>query len=727
MHTPRHVQLAVICACSVLMSTLFLAPTLGDEEANPVAPRRPDLPSIEKGSALTNPIDRFLQTTYAAENIDVERLVSDEVFARRVHEDLVGLLPSPAELQAFVADSHPDKRQRLVRKLLADRRAYAEHWLTFWNDALRNAFRGTGFIDDGRRQITGWLFAALYDNKPYDQFVHELISPVDGSAGFIKGIIWRGTVNASQRREMQAAQTISQVFLGTNIKCASCHDSFIDTWTLDDAYGLANVFADEPLETFECNKPNGEFATVKFLFPQLGKIDSTAPRDERIQQLADIMTSPQNGRLSRTIVNRLWAILMGRGLVEPVDEMDLPPWHADLLDWLAVDLAEHDYNLQHTLELICTSRAYQLPSVGFPDPEETSYTFRGPLVKRMSGEQFLDAISSLTGVWQPVEPAMVQRDGRGQGGQLTDVALVLAERRRDQTPATAHWIWNDAQAAQGTIGGTLFLRREFTLKAAPQTARVIATGDNSFTLYVNGKQIARGDNWQKATVVDLQPHLRAGQNVFAVAAVNSADKDKQPEESSNSAGLLLSADIQMADGENVVIETDDSWLCSTQSPDKWETVEFDAQDWKPAVELADIDGGPWKIRVPLLAALIISDSQVRAAMIMDDALTRALGRSNREQVVTRRQSVATTLQALELTNGGTLDAVLKQGAENWLQQSEANSVAIVDGIYTQALGRAPTLDEAALARALVGEKPSVESVQDLLWVVVMLPEFQLIE
>ena len=114
-------------------------------------------------------------------------------------------MPSPEELNTFVADRHADKRARLVKKLLADNFNYAQNWMTFWNDALRNDYRGTGYIDGGRKQITHWLYSALLTNMPYDQFVSELISPNDDSSGFTKGIVWRGVVNASQKPQMQAA------------------------------------------------------------------------------------------------------------------------------------------------------------------------------------------------------------------------------------------------------------------------------------------------------------------------------------------------------------------------------------------------------------------------------------------------------------------------------------------------------------------------------------------
>src|SRR5262249_39621843 len=158
---------------------------------------------------------------------------------------------------------------------------------------------------------------------------------------FSKGIVWRGVINASQTPPMQAAQNISQVFLGLNLKCASCHDSFINDWKLADAYGLAAVFADTPLDISRCDRPTGATAKAALLYPELGSIDAGASRSQRLKQLTSLLIAKEDGRLTRTIVNRLWARLMGRGIIEPVDEMDNDPWCADLLDFLASDLIEH--------------------------------------------------------------------------------------------------------------------------------------------------------------------------------------------------------------------------------------------------------------------------------------------------------------------------------------------------------------------------------------------------
>ncbi|MEZ6047060.1 MAG: DUF1549 domain-containing protein [Planctomycetaceae bacterium] len=271
------------------------------------APLEIQAPEVPEISDLTNPIDRVLAEYLQKQNVDLQDSVDDRVYARRVWLDLVGLLPAPEELNAFVADASPDKKEILVEKLLGDKQAYADHWLTFWNDSLRNEYQGTGFIDDGRRQITGWLYQALYENKPYDEFVYALLSGEPGAEGFARGIIWRGVVNASQRTEVQAAQNLGQVFLGINLKCASCHDSFISDWKLDDAWALSNVFATEPLEIHHCDTATGEIAEVAFLFPQLGTIDASASREEKMKQLASLVVKPENGRLARTIVNRLWA------------------------------------------------------------------------------------------------------------------------------------------------------------------------------------------------------------------------------------------------------------------------------------------------------------------------------------------------------------------------------------------------------------------------------------
>ena len=310
-------------------------------------PRLPALPEPTNG--LTNPIDRFVNVYFEQHKQPWKAVVDDRTYIRRVYLDVIGLIPSPQEIKAFTADTVADKRAILVKKLLNRNVDYAQHWLTFWNDALRNDYTGTGYITGGRFDITNWLYTSLKTNKPYNRFVRELISPTKESEGFIRGIRWRGTINSSQRVEMQAAQNVSQVLLGLNLKCASCHDSFISDWKLADSYAFANVFADSTLEIHRCDKPTGKMAGRKIIFEQLGTINGKATTPERLRELADFMVQPKNGRLYRTVVNRVWAQVMGRGIVEPVDMMDNDPWSQDLLDWLAADFVANGHDIKRLI------------------------------------------------------------------------------------------------------------------------------------------------------------------------------------------------------------------------------------------------------------------------------------------------------------------------------------------------------------------------------------------
>jgi len=362
-----------------------------------VAALEPRLPVLPPATAeLPQPIDRLVNSYFQKNKIAWKNVVDDHTYIRRVYLDVVGLLPSPETIQEFAADTRPDKREMLVRSLLNRNEDYAQHWLTFWNDVLRNDYSGTGYITGGRFNITKWLYASLKTNKPYNQFVKELISPTKESQGFVKGIKWRGTINASQRNEMQAAQNVAQVFLGLNLKCASCHDSFISDWKLEDAYAFANVFADTTLEIHHCDKPTGKLAGRGLLFKELGTLKETPVTEERLKELAEFLVQPKDGRLYRTLVNRVWAQLMGRGIVEPVDEMDREPWSQDLLDWLASDFAANGYDIKKLMYDILTSKTYQLPSIGIKDAglvTAPTYVFEGMVRRRLTAEQFADAVS----------------------------------------------------------------------------------------------------------------------------------------------------------------------------------------------------------------------------------------------------------------------------------------------------------------------------------------------
>lgn len=376
----------------------------------PLALVRPAVPGAV-WTEWSSPIDRFV-AAYLRTRGEEPVPVPDALFARRVYLDVWGLLPTPEQVQAFTSDPNPGKRDALVAALLADDQQYAGHWISFWNDLLRNEDGVTYFSETaGRKSITDWLVSALTSNLPYDKFVTKLISPsAPGDPdGFLVGVNWRGETSAAVTPWMQASQNTAQIFLGVNLKCNSCHDSFVSKWKLKDAYALAAYFAPDPkLQMFRCDVALDRYAEPGFLFPQVGHLPSSGSLPDRRAAAAALFTDRRVGRLPRTLVNRVWQRLFGYGIVSNPDEMAGKPWSPELLDWVASDFVEHGYDVKHLIQTILTARAYQMPAVTRTgEPPTRGYVFAGPEVRRMTAEQFGDAIGSITGEWNvyPGRPA----------------------------------------------------------------------------------------------------------------------------------------------------------------------------------------------------------------------------------------------------------------------------------------------------------------------------------
>lgn len=663
-----------------------------DRYEPPLKPRKVELPPVRDGR--DHPIDRLLDAGMAEAKVTPPVAASDSAFLRRATLDVIGLLPTNEELDAFLADDSPDKRKQLIDRLLADDIGYADHWLTAWNDLLRNDYTGTGFITGGRKQITTWLYQSLRENKPYDMFVRELIAPKPEAAGFINGIKWRGDVNASQTRDIQFSQNVSQVFLGINMKCASCHDSFIDRWTLKEAYNLAAIFAESPLELNRCDKPTGEMATPKWIFPELGDVDPKAPKAKRLEQLAGLMTHPENGRFARTLVNRIWERLMGRGIVHPVDAMDTEPWNEDLLDYLAVRFAEDGHDLRKLIAFIMSSEAYQSETVILEAEPGEDYVYTGPIAKRMTAEQLIDSI------WQ------VTKTNPGNGAANVNrivKAQPLNESQKAFTPEKieAKWIWH-----QGETGTKSQMRHRFELTELPEKATLMATCDNAFSLRINGKEAAKSNEWTQPVLRDIRGLLKAGENLIEVNA----------EMFGGSAGFIGQIDLLSKDGKHTVLASGSTWEAR---PPKG--------DWSAPKEIAAHGGTPWgDVLNPHRATSTGGQTApVRAALVKNDFLMRSLGRPHRDQVVTSRPRELTTLQAIDLANGDILAGYLGTGAQNLVKENKSGG-EFVDWLFQHALSRKPTTEERSALAEIVGDGTNPVAVEDSLWMVMMLPEFQII-
>jgi mono/diheme cytochrome c family protein len=748
--------------------------TFAKPEPQNLLPRAVALPA----SAEKHPLDKLLATYAANAAVELPPVVDDRTFLRRVYLDTIGLLPTPEQTDAFLFDPAPDKRAALVRRLLADRRNYAEHWLTFWNDHLRNDYKGTGFIDGGRRQITGWLYAALVENKPYDRFVAELVNPRDEtSEPFTRGIIWRGVVNASMLPPMQAAQNISQVFLGVNLKCASCHDSFINDWSLADAYGVAAIYSDEPLELIHCDKPTGKTAAPRSLYPQLGTLDAKLDSAGRKARFAEILTAKTNGRLARTIVNRLWARLLGRGLVEPLDDMDQRAWSPEIIDFLGEDLVAHGYDLKHTLELILTSRAYQLPTVEAPHDAKATYTFHGPLTRRLTAEQFADALAALTNDW-PRMPSTLDIDFTVGGiaapakmpkwiwaaepheaGEFRRAEAEAVKALAPPPPPAPRNKRPDGNPADALKHKVIF-RKKVHLAETPDDAQGTLLASQSAAFYVNGQRVRLALTDQsragRIAVFDFTKHLRTGENTLVIETNSHTDKgplnDEEQKQFPNSQNHINTVPGVAFYGrvlsccEPVELTTDETWIVRRAPRPGWDAPAYDDADWPAAQPLpegvAPVDEGPALPPIrrrdyanepvalgPRLRAAVATAAfpgRARAALRAADPLLVALDRPNREQIATSRLTAATTLQSLELTNGETLDAKLKHAANLLVHEAKDDPRAWLERLYRRLLTRPPSEAERTAALAFLGDTPKAEPLADLLWALAMLPEFQLI-
>ena len=654
-------------------------------------PARPPLPESPGGWIASHPVDAFVSGYFRDQGFEPPPPVSDRLFARRAWLDAVGLLPPPGELEAFLEDPRFDKRRRLVERLLADRRGYADHWLSFWNDLLRNDYRGTGFIDGGRRQISAWLHRALAENRPYDRFVHDLVSGSPGAEGFTKGIVWRGVVNASQQPAMQAAQNVSQVFLGVNLKCASCHDSFVDDWTLEDAYGMAGFFSEGPLAMHQCDRPLGRSAPLKYLHSREASASPPASRSERMEQLAGMLARRENGRLSRTIVNRLWSRLMGQGLVPDREGMEAPARIPGLLDWLAEDLADHGFDLKHTLALLMASRTYQLPSVPVPDPaEEDGAAFRGPLLRRLSAEQFVDALGSLAG--------SRFRSPASSGIDLSRTLPEEARRELERGLARAEWI-----ALEEPGGEPAWFERRFELEEAPASADIWAAATGALEIRLNDRRIGEAEAGSEVRHWSLKPHLGPGEHILRIAVL-PGDPPVRP---AIHALVRLSGQPQQRGPAR--------YLGS-------------GLHWEGSSRISLLQDPPMDPREEAMRRIAAMQEQgrIRSSMVAADPLTRALGRPSREQVVVRRPSEATTLQALELTNGETLAEWLSRIAPALERRYAGRPRELVESLYAAGLGRPPLPREASLCMGFLEDRADGTGVEDLLWALAMQPEFQLI-
>jgi mono/diheme cytochrome c family protein len=697
-----------------------------------VAPKAPASPWENWNSGL----DRFTAAYLASHGVAEPALVSDAVFARRAWLDVQGLLPTPEELRAFLDDPAPDKRRQLVARLLSDNKKYAEHWISYWNDLLRND-EGVQYYSEtaGRKSITAWLQDALLTNKSYKEMVTKLLNPTEPGDpdGFLIGVNWRGTVSASQTPALQAAQNTAQVFLGVNLKCNSCHDSFISKWKLKDAYSLAAYFSsEEKLKLYRCDVAQDEYAQAGFLYPELNRPLASMSPAERRATAATIFTDPRNGRLPRTAVNRIWQRLMGRGIVENVDEMDGEPWSPELLDWLASDFVSNGYDLKRLIATILDSRTYQLAAAPRESETATQYTFRGPEVRRLTAEQFADAVASITGEWHAVAGNIRSPSGAVGGlsisGAPSDGANVVRPAARavaaaPSRPAAPPPPTTPIPAGNFTRAWRIPGSSLDRALGRPIRDQVYSTRDTQATT-IQALELVNGETlthwlWRGARKMlgDLPPEPRA---LYAAQA---------------NAGRAAAApfDLDISNSDKLYLIVQDSL---STAPDKaapiWAKPELVGPDGAtPLSALTPLDRSPLRDE-PSAEQLPVKLNSVVVYDIAGKGFTHFRAAPGHEPSKLG-QGETVLARFFVFDRQPAMDRLVPPNAETPLPPPPVLKTAAeaVDRVYWHALGRAPSPAERQIAEAALRDpnhpgKPSPDGLADLLWSVLMTPEFQLI-
>jgi len=354
-----------------------------------------------------NFVDRLVYARLRKLNIVPAPMASDAEFLRRVSLDLIGTLPTSDEARKFLADTRPNRRELLVNEMFS-RPEFADYWALRWADLLRVDREVLG--PKAAYEMYHWIRESVAQHKPLDIFARQIITAEGQLSEVPQGNIFKVVTQPGEQ-----ASTISQVFLGVRIACAQCHHHPYDRWTQTDYFGMQAYFAQlqrKPSPLGEVLLAEGKQVTKH---PRTGEmvhphaLGTTMPAEsseaDRRPELATWLTSPQNPWFARNISNRVWAYLMGRGLVEPVDDFRAtnPPSNPELLDALAAHLADHKFDLRELLRVITSSNVYQQATTPNPTNADDEQNFARASLKRMDAEVLLDAVCQVTGVPEKFE------------------------------------------------------------------------------------------------------------------------------------------------------------------------------------------------------------------------------------------------------------------------------------------------------------------------------------
>lgn len=357
-----------------------------------------------------NYIDHLVFRKLKLLNIAPSNLCSENEFLRRVYLDVCGILPTPEETEKYLASVNPKKRAELIDSLL-QRKEYADLWTLKWSDVLRNSRKRLSL--KGAHAFHGWLHSQIQRNRPWNEVVQQLITGSGSTFSNPPANYYRVTSDATE-----LAETTAQVFFGIRMQCAKCHNHPFERWTQQDYYSLASFFSQVRLRN-DPKRPGDKKAEDRFVFidrtaemryPGTNEIvvptfldGKNAPMEshsDRRKILADWITSADNKLFAKSVVNRIWYHLLGRGIVSPVDDFreSNPSANDPLLNALAKDFIDHNFDMKHLIRTILNSRTYQLSSETNQSNKSDEKYFSHCYTKLYTAEQLFDAICQVTEV-----------------------------------------------------------------------------------------------------------------------------------------------------------------------------------------------------------------------------------------------------------------------------------------------------------------------------------------
>jgi hypothetical protein len=355
-----------------------------------------------------NYVDELIDAKLKRLKMQPSPAVDDAEFLRRVSLDLTGLPPTPEEIRAFVGDQTDSraKRSRMIDQLLA-RPAYVDHWTLKWGDLLQVSRRYQG--DKGMWEFREWIRDSIAGNKPYDKFVYELLTARGSSYENPPANFFRVTRSAKVSMEKT-----TQLFMGVRLVCTQCHDHPFEKWTQNQYYEMSAFFASVGLkpgfqsgdeivydkrEDNEVKHPKtGRVVAPKYLVASIGA-PSIPGNAERREALVEWLTSKDNPFFARAIANRMWSYFLGRGIIDPVDDIRAsnPPVNEALLEALTKDLTDHDFDLKYLMRTIVNSRVYQASIQTNVWNADDHVNFSHAMPRRLSAEELMDSLALAAG------------------------------------------------------------------------------------------------------------------------------------------------------------------------------------------------------------------------------------------------------------------------------------------------------------------------------------------